>query len=917
MHNSKMKLDCVARFFSSRFKQLGGSIADNPSYYVIIPVAVTLILSTGLQNIHEKNNTKYLIAPDNCRTIREEAIIGRYFDVEYNNDSSPWRLNREPSEGSIVITAKDGGSIFRQSVFEEVVNLDGIIRNVTVQYKGEHWKYKDLCVKDGGKCYKNSVLLLRDKIPQIISGDYSFKYPLHADSGIFSYTFYGSSLGGVTLDEEGSVKDAKSLRLLYFLNDASDLKSELSKMWLDEFLELLRDRDYHHIVVDRYSSESQEKELVKMLRRLFPLLAFSISVCLLFSIITCLKDNWIVSKPWTGIIAATSAGMALGSSFGLVIYFGVPLIAAVGSAPFLILGIGMDDTFVLLAAWRRTDSTKSVKERLSEAYSESAVSITITSLTNFVAFISGVATPFRLIRIFCIYASTAVLFSYIYQITFVGGCMAICGHLEKKQRHAVFGVPLKKANDEMGCCVRFFATSSTWHDSSRSISKLNFWEKYAKILTLWPIKVLSLVILFTYLPIGFWGITKLGFVTSLKTVTAYDSYYISYYDNIYKYFNQYRDRIQIVVHQEMDYSDEKVQKQIENLLTEIENTDFIADSTLTESWLRYFMKFVKSNVTSPLISNFNMSSSQDFIYVLRNFFLKHPVARRFTRDIAFNSNNTAIVASRFLCQTNYTNSLGDSYYGIKELREITNRAPFSVFAYHFLNFYSDEIEVKTELTIQILCSVAIVITVVCFLFIPNIITTLVVTCTVISIEASVLGYMALWDIEVGPVSIMILTMCAGFSVDYSAHMSYTYQLTENDNPNERMVTAISAIGMAIFQGSISTIICILPLSIPIAYIYVSGFKIIFLVILFSTIHSLFFLPILLSLFDSLLKKFKGKTVKLEISEEMRKNGNVNHSFVGEDDKNARKLINSNNMTVPTSNHPYFVPYSLQNEKNKL
>lgn len=55
----------------------------------------------------------------------------------------------------------------------------------------------------------------------------------------------------------------------------------------------------------------------------------------------------------------------------------------------------MDDTFVLLAAWRRTDPKKSVVERMGETYSEAAVSITITSLTNFISFIIG---PYRLIE---------------------------------------------------------------------------------------------------------------------------------------------------------------------------------------------------------------------------------------------------------------------------------------------------------------------------------------------------------------------------------------------------------------------------------------------------------------------------------------------------------------------------------------
>lgn len=104
-------------------------------------------------------------------------------------------------------------------------------------------------------------------------------------------------------------------------------------------------------------------------------------------------------------------------------------------------GIGMDDSFVLLAAWRRTDTKLSVMDRLGETYAEAAVSVTITSLTNFISFWIGAITPFPSVRIFCIYTATAVLFTYIYQVTFFGGCMAISGIAEKRRLHAMFCVP--------------------------------------------------------------------------------------------------------------------------------------------------------------------------------------------------------------------------------------------------------------------------------------------------------------------------------------------------------------------------------------------------------------------------------------------------------------------------------------------
>lgn len=68
-------------------------------------------------------------------------------------------------------------------------------------------------------------------------------------------------------------------------------------------------------------------------------------------------------------------------------------------------GIGIDDTFVMLAAWRRTPVTMSVPERMGHTMSDAAVSITITSVTDMVSLWIGMLSPFPSIQIFCLYSS--------------------------------------------------------------------------------------------------------------------------------------------------------------------------------------------------------------------------------------------------------------------------------------------------------------------------------------------------------------------------------------------------------------------------------------------------------------------------------------------------------------------------------
>ena len=51
--------------------------------------------------------------------------------------------------------------------------------------------------------------------------------------------------------------------------------------------------------------------------------------------------------------------------------------------PILIpLAVGVDNVFILLSAWRATNPNVELIERMSEAFGEAGVSITITSLTD-------------------------------------------------------------------------------------------------------------------------------------------------------------------------------------------------------------------------------------------------------------------------------------------------------------------------------------------------------------------------------------------------------------------------------------------------------------------------------------------------------------------------------------------------------
>lgn len=139
-------------------------------------------------------------------------------------------------------------------------------------------------------------------------------------------------------------------------------------------------------------------------------------------------------------------------------------------------GIGIDDTFVMLAAWRRTSLKLSVPERMGHMMSEAAVSITITSLTDMISFWMGVFSPFPSVQIFCTYSAMAVAFTYLWHITFFAGCMALFGDLEHNNRHSIFGCEVKPVSVAIKGKIELIADLSLSFDPLRDKKLFKFFE---------------------------------------------------------------------------------------------------------------------------------------------------------------------------------------------------------------------------------------------------------------------------------------------------------------------------------------------------------------------------------------------------------------------------------------------------------
>merc|ERR1719258_450442 len=106
---------------------------------------------------------------------------------------------------------------------------------------------------------------------------------------------------------------------------------------------------------------------------------------------------------------------------GLGALFGLKNNNLNNNIPFLLLGLGVDDAFVLYAEYNRAARMRpkeSIERQVAVACRNGGVSIFITSLTDGIAFLIGSMTKLPALSWFCTFAGLGVLFCFVFQLTF-------------------------------------------------------------------------------------------------------------------------------------------------------------------------------------------------------------------------------------------------------------------------------------------------------------------------------------------------------------------------------------------------------------------------------------------------------------------------------------------------------------------
>ncbi|KAM5158306.1 patched domain-containing protein 3-like [Mantella aurantiaca] len=835
---TRCRTDCIQRPLSLAYYKFGKVVGRYPWWFLLIPMVISAGLGAGFYFLpqREANDIENEFTPIGGPAKSEREFVKKHFPT---NDSGHFSEQRLYTEGSFVSLIAVNDNIINVDSFSELMKLDEKVQNLSITLV-EHnanvsLNFQQLCAKvQGGECATINPLLSKIKNNVSLIETISISYPMFDRS-----SFLGISLGGVTLNPNNTVQSAKAVRLVYYLREDNQQDRERSLQWIEHFItsmsENIKMLQLKTVRISYFSSISRQQEFEGTSKTVIPLYSITYFITIFFSIISCIRHDCVRNKTWVATFGVISTGLAVLSSFGLMLLCGVPFVVTAANAPFLILGVGVDDMFIMVSCWQQTKVTSRIEERMGETYKEAAVSITITTLTDILAFYIGILTSFGSVQSFCIYTGTAILFCFLYNITCFGAFLALNGRREESNRHWLVCKKVSQQKDDHHstcynmCCVGGVFNETTGTEADHPMT--NFFHKYyGPFLTNFWTKVIVVVLYCGYLAGSIYGCFQVQEGIDLRNLATDSSYVRPFYDNENLYFDQYGPRVMVVVTQEVSYWNVTIRNTIYQCIKSFEQIPYVSKD-LSESWLTEYIQVAESQ-------NWDVNDRNNFVRYLSRFQI-------FLQDV--NIQSEAIIASRFFIQTINVTSAIDEKNMLNQVRNTAKSCEVPILVYHPAFIYFDQYTVIIHNTIQNVSLAVIVMLVISLLLIPNPLCSIWVTFAIASIIVGVTGFMALWDINLDSISMINLVICIGFSVDFSAHISYAFVSNKKSTANERVIDALHSLGYPIVQGGLSTILGVIVLSTSESYIFRTFFKIIFLVIAFGMLHGLVFLPVLLAL----------------------------------------------------------------------
>ncbi|WKX94411.1 hypothetical protein Q1695_011571 [Nippostrongylus brasiliensis] len=708
-------------------------------------------------------------------------------------------------------------------VLREISRLDEFVRNTSTELHGSTVHFSDLHSIDINYLfhwYKYAY-----SWSEFFSG-INLTFPIGEAMG--HKFFIGSHFFGVNRHKETERGPVEQMEFatLWYMSQAPNFTQQQRLQALEMKLFRLSQADNFSDIIsfDMYGDQVANAEMLRGTMDTVKLFAVGVVLMVVFMAIAFHHITW-PAQPILIMGAVGSPAIATATCFSILGWIGFPFNSIMCITPFLVMGIGVDDAFLLLHSWRSHGGLQD-KDRMRAVVRDIGPSMAITSVTNTLAFGVGITSPTPQMSGFCLCTSLAIFLDFAFEFLLFGPLIVLF-YNEKEQK------TVKK--DSVFC-----------------------WSKFADII-LSPagrfIVVSTTVVIYVS---AFIGVSQLRPSFDPSKTFPHDSDLMT---SLTKF-----EKVQ------SEYSPINFISRLPNLLDPIEESQFFEmihriehshgcyGPERTQLMLRDFVEWADVR---------NISLSYDN---LPRFLKERQIADKAVVHYKEENGTVSDVWMNYIIICRGELDWNRRAMKVDNIRKIIDAYPkfqTSLFDYDS-TIYDLIITVKDELIKAVVITFGCM-TVACAFMIPSFTGASVATLSMLSISFSLLGFLALWGQCLDPVTMINVLMAIGFSVDFSAHFCYHYHMSIRESMllsvNDRMTRILQAVGRPLVEASLSTVICMVPLFFVPVYIIVAFAKTVCLVAGFGLLHGIVIIPVCLA-FLTRKPKSPRNTTLLDDQKEM-------------------------------------------------
>uniref|UniRef100_A0A1I7Y070 SSD domain-containing protein n=1 Tax=Steinernema glaseri TaxID=37863 RepID=A0A1I7Y070_9BILA len=808
------------------FFETGFLIGSHPVWVIAAFVLITVTCSVGLLNFGELNDIEEQFTPLDSPSWNEKRV----FD-EFN------RREGEPYGSKVFVQARDGGTLLRTAQAEALVDLIAFLEhNVTVDGLG----YRQLCTSG---CNSNDLVtfiftsLTRNVSAQALvdpkKPDPNVRLTYPTMKLLDNVIYVGDKFFGVDTtksksrnDRGGIINNVKLVEVGFqsFLKNATHkalLERWDAKLW-EAVQEVNRSSTLLQIVFINQAMIANEVRRTGL--SAMPYLV----ACMVMFVVLCLitTSHPEENHPLAVVIGVITPIFGIATAFGILIgAFGLAYQPIVTVSVFLVLTVGIDDMFLIMAAWRSTDSKLKTNERLGETLIEAGPSICLSTLTNVLSFAIGGLTSTPAIKVFSIYTTVAIAVAFFYQVFIFGALLA----LSPKKLSCKGPNFLRMVKTSYQCYVK--KLSNGLASGKAQIAALLFFIVYSYVIYV--------------------GSSKMEVEMKPDKVFLSDSPVLTFFNMEKKYLNNEADKVFVVVQNPGNFTNPRRRDEFLGFVQDIENLD---DSSIgfqsTSLILIKYMQYLEIHMFENKVSGFQKHRSEQFSYKMLPRFLEENSGWR--AAIHINESECAVDHPRCIQEFLFTTA----FRGSSNVSERAERlakwrflsaeyADFNITTYNGYNYLCDQLTTVGSIAVATVLTTLVCLAVICIMFIGEAGSILSALLTVFSINAGVFSIMALIGINLDAVALSGLLMAVGFSVDYTAHISYHFAKFSRHDYAERIRLTLLSVGWPSGEACLTTSAASLILMLNNSQLIDTFAKIVLIVILLGFIHAIFLLPVLL------------------------------------------------------------------------